>query len=792
MYDLYKLRERDFEAISFTVDEDGKSKLEEKIRVGEEVIGLRDAVNRRFYSLNGDNRGHFQWILKLRSEIDHLKKISQEFQQPSDPLTEGPRPSESPEGPKEQGDVRVYRSLISPEVPMSALDHLPRDSPAVVIKSFLNMAVDGLVDRLYGISPSLDDSRTSVPGSDTAEEQSPSTDDLVIRYILREFLVWKADTKTLARASRTSTIDQFLRHSIPEELEGYIKFFQALGRQDTLHFLRDAVYDYLLPNEGPSTMMILGASVSTDSTGRRMTVEAWDIVHCYFWNLVEWWNVEQLCFSFEDLVLVKRLVALRRYGDSEDTEANWYRPEDDFSQENEIAVLQGFVALLKGFQDPICQQFSSRPGEITEVESRCYLVGRMGKSDPSALPLIKELSVRIARFIVIATDFESTGCWLPFNDKQDDKELPFIRRTRSAKNKDALPDAPWVTEWSVKSILDDVRFIRARREREGFENFHLIIVIDREPGKQFTILQETAEALREVAGDHSTRDIFDRAITESIPASEQETWKEAFLSHHSSAVFDPADVSPHYEGHRVRQWDIVDKFPDFAHSHAEVPKTYSDIRFIRKVLSEMESQEVITLLETFEAPQSTPLLYRGIDGQQDLFFPYQPATPVDDKSIQKKAFMSAEVNIPPGSLYNFAKSYQAKHPDAVFAKGRIHTHYCAWPLRNARKNPANFKTAQGHIYRWNAFPFDECHSTREWQWFLHMAFNEKLSFVRCLRTTFVVCAESRDTAEENMRVLAHEAEKNKLQLSVKPVSLWVGDVDSLGLKKPWKGVPPDA
>ncbi|KAK7722019.1 hypothetical protein SLS63_009300 [Diaporthe eres] len=585
--------------------------------------------------------------------------------------------------------------------------HLDLDDDVVVMKTFLNMALSGLVDKLYEVAPSLNDSKISGSNSNTTEEQKPGVDDHVIRYILREFLVWKADTETLARASQTSNIDKFVRHSTTDELEEYIKLFEVLGRPGTLHFLRDAVYDYLLPDGSPSTVTILGASISTDTAGRRMTVERWDILHSYFWNLVEWWNVEQVCSSFEDVVLVKRLVALRRYDDHEGGEANWFRPEDDVSQE------------------------------------------------------MKKMT---------------TGS--------------FITRTRSSKDKDDLPNVPWSVEWSVHDILADVGTIQVVKDRKAFTDFHVIMIIDRLPGKKFTILQETAEALKMVAGDRTFREIVNGVIDESMPAPEREVWKAALPDDPYSAVVDSGAASPHYEGYRVRQWDIAERFPDFAHNQAKLPQTYSDVRFIRKVLSEMESQNAITLLETFEAPQSMPTLYQSIDGRQDLFFSYRPKPSVDRDSNQFKA---AEVNVPVESLYDFARSYLNSHPEAVFAKGRINVHYCAWPAKvpDRVESPPNFETAEGHIYRWNCIPFDHPYSTQMWQMCLHRVFNQRLPFVRCVHTTFVVCAESPDKADDNLRALTQEAARNDLTLSVKPVALWLGDIELLGLERLWKGVPPD-
>lgn len=368
----------------------------------------------------------------------------------------------------------------------------------------------------------------------------------------------------------------------------------------------------------------------------------------------------------------------------------------------------------------------------------------------------------------------------------------FITRTRSSKDKDDLPNVPWSVEWSVNDILADVGTIQVVKDRKAFTDFHVIIIIDRLPGKKFTILQETGEALKMVAGDRTFREIVNGVIDESIPAPEREVWKAALLDDPYSAVVDSGAASPHYEGHRVRQWDIVERFPDFAHNQAKLPQTYSDVRFIRKVLSEMESQNAITLLETFEAPQSMPMLYQSIDGRQDLFFPYRPKPSVDLDSIMQSRLKAEEVNVAADSLYDFARSYLNSHPEAVFAKGRINVHYCAWPAKvpDRVKSPPNFETAEGHIYRWNVIPFDHPYSTQMWQMCLHRVFSQRLPFVRCVHTTFVVCAESPDKADDNLRALTQEAARNNLTLSFKPASLWLGDIKSLGLERLWKGVPP--
>jgi hypothetical protein len=85
-------------------------------------------------------------------------------------------------------------------------------------------------------------------------------------------LLEKADAETLARANKAESINAFLRRCLPSELQDYIKFFELFGRVDTLHFLRDAVCDYLL-SPGASPTVILGGIVATEDKQRRMTIK---------------------------------------------------------------------------------------------------------------------------------------------------------------------------------------------------------------------------------------------------------------------------------------------------------------------------------------------------------------------------------------------------------------------------------------------------------------------------------------------------------------------------------------
>jgi hypothetical protein len=100
-------------------------------------------------------------------------------------------------------------------------------------------------------------------------------------------------------------------------------------------------------------------------------------------------NLEYFAIKFEDLVLVKTLIACHRYGfgdcDDDDDASNWYSPDEDVSQEYKLAVLQGFIAVIKGISEPPKPAIEIENGIVKERQTRCYLVGRMSKDDTWAL-----------------------------------------------------------------------------------------------------------------------------------------------------------------------------------------------------------------------------------------------------------------------------------------------------------------------------------------------------------------------------------------------------------------------
>jgi hypothetical protein len=81
-----------------------------------------------------------------------------------------------------------------------------------------------LIERLYSIVPSLNDSSFVVLDEVTHAARGSNARDFVIRFLFRD-LLRKADADVLARANRTQSINSFLQESSLEDLRSYFKFF---------------------------------------------------------------------------------------------------------------------------------------------------------------------------------------------------------------------------------------------------------------------------------------------------------------------------------------------------------------------------------------------------------------------------------------------------------------------------------------------------------------------------------------------------------------------------------------
>lgn len=779
----YKQLEKEYTALVVGDTDVSDAVLTEKIARGRQVIKLRDEVNRRFFSDSDGNRGHVRWILKLSKEVDTLEeRLKMEKDETRDrvgPTQEdqtGPT-IEPAESETHRGEF-ICRSLLSPDVPMSELDHLPDDSPVKVLKSNLAMLASTMRQRLYSIVPSLDDSSPVIYHGETGESCTPDVGDKVIRFVLREFILWKADTEVLALASKTDSIDKFLQH-VPSETMEYIKFFENLGRADTLHLLRDAVCDYVLPSDS-STVTILGERIATDNETRKMTVEAWDILYQYFSDYVQWTNVEFFCFRFDDVLLIKRLIALKRYY------PQWY---GGACEEQPFPVLLGFITVTEGSQDPLIP-LSEKEGVITATENRCYLFGRISKHDAMAAMFVQELLRRIAHYIVIVYETDRDGFKSPKVTGQTDvlDNNLWINRSRSADTHARLSQTSWSVKWSLENIRNDVDFLQSYRERNMIKDYVEILIIDRHPGRIFSLYSPVIDALMMLTNDPAEEDIMRSAIRQSIPEDEQTQWINA-CSLEGASIEDRHVGKIHYEGNRLRAWDVQQKQPDLISSSLKTKPSLRDCRLICKTLDEMEASGVISQLKEPHKAYSRPTLLSGTDGLEDLYFHYDFG-PIDEKAL---ALGSLGTSPAPDLLSRFAREFQAAHPDAVFAKGRISVHYCAWPMPAMFPSSwgiPTFCTSEGYLYRWNFHPFDFPLSQRAWQSYVDKTMNGILPFARVVGTTLVVAAKSSGEAGKNLLLMIEATKQKGWKLIVPHTSTWTGDIDNLALSTLWVGISP--
>lgn len=774
--------------------------MKDVVRLGEKVVALRDDVNRRFFSRGTENnRSHIQQILKIKKEVEVLKSriASREHSSADDSIVE--ETTSTATAGNIEGQALVYKSLMSPDVPISELDHLPRDQPVVAMREIADLIRDSYVDKIYKIFPSLNDSTELIHDPELGHEREPHKGDLVIRNAFREFLVWTGDTDILARASETKTIDTFLRHS-STELENFVKFLEALKemRSDTSHFIRDAICDYLLPQDAPC-IALLGGRVASRSPDRKLGVDVWDILYRYFYQEDTWLYLEQYSVGFDDLLLVKQLSALYRYGLPDSDDFSWLHPEDDLSQEFQKTLFFGFVVQTKGFCDPKRRFTYAADGTIEEKESRDYVTGRMSKNDPLAKKLVDELASRLVRFLLIVYDRETGE---PIS-RTGDVENEWICRTRTACSQDHLADAAWEMKWSVKNILDDLSILQSFRDRMMGKDFYEFVIINRMDRPRFDIVESVTDALMQHSGTSCARDTKVHCIRHILPSGEQDDLIEAILDGAPSAAAQSAGAPrSDYEGNRVRAWDIQENHPSILGNQTHsFGWSLVEIDVLSRILSSMEAAGVISQATKFETPKAIPKLLTAMDGHLDLYFDYSPRFRTREEfdawrreNSTGPVSSNATLRLDGHGLRRFADDFKSTNPAAVFAKGTIHSHYNTWPFPRMDAiqvlEKLNFCTPRGHLYHWNHLPFDFPFAFEMWQFLLHCKINCQLPFVRATQTTFVICAETAAEAQNNAERLLAVADKMGWKLSFPAAHRWTGEPGSLDIEVLWRGIPP--
>ncbi|KAI0894036.1 hypothetical protein F4806DRAFT_473720 [Annulohypoxylon nitens] len=781
LYKAYKDREKYYNNIK-TKEKgaDSKEKTKMKIVAGKETLELRNTVNHRFFSLSNNNRGHIRWILKIKSEIHNLE------QGIADPEVEEPVGSPSPTQNDQTVETSVFQSLLDPAIPMSRLEHLPPDHPVVTLKKFTNAIVTATVEKLYSIAPSLNDSPSG---------RLPNERDTIIRFTFRELILHKADADVIVRATKTQSIDTFLRESFIDDLEYYVKFFEAFqeGRSDTFRILRDAICDHILEPE-PSSTTILGAMINTDDSFRMMNTKGWDILWAEFGDIADWWNLEAFAIQFGDLVAAKTLCIMRRYvtsldGPKDENERTWFVPDEDPSQECALAMLQRFLAVAKGSSDPIGPPIKIEHGIAKERQTRCYLVGRMDNKDGYAWQLMQELSERVERFQVLVYDREKKNFPRHLVSPPLADTNPWITRFRSGPEK-TLHRQPWKVDWTFENVIDDVDSLGDMMGNNMKKGYYEFIIIDRTPGGKFEILDVVADALSKLREYPTFLSLYSHAIRIHIPAEDQPYYFEEISRPQFGHLDLTPSMSPRYVGNRIRCWDIPEAVRDILRTvlldKSRVISQYES-RLISDVAADLESNGVISKILEYEPSNICPIIMPGIDGLDDVYFPYDLG-PKEGYAGTGNIFDFDPSN---NDLFEFSETYKRAHPNAIFAKGRVDLPYCAWPcpnLKESRFPRLNFSTPEGRMYRWEKLPFDMPLAPHVWQIFVNTEINSKLHFVRIVQSTLVICGKDLDNAAANLETLLVKGKDHGLKFFVPSPTSWTNDIGKLGLESLWEGV----
>jgi hypothetical protein len=364
----------------------------------------------------------------------------------------------------------------------------------------------------------------------------------------------------------------------------------------------------------------------------------------------------------------------------------------------------------------------------------------------------------------------------------------WINRSRSADTHARLEETVWSVKWSFENIRNDVGFVQSYRERNMVKDYVEILIIDRHPGRIFNLYGLVSDALMMLTSDPTEEEIMRSAIRKTMPEDEQRQWMDA-CSSDGESIEDRHVGNIHYEGTRIRAWDVQQKQPDVIRCSLSIKPSLRDRRLICKILDQMEASGVISQLKEPHKTYSRPTLLHGTDGLEDLYFHYDFG-PIDENAL---ALGPLGTSPAPDSLSRFTHAFQAAHPDAVFAKGRVNVHYCAWPMPavfpSAWGDPT-FCTSEGYLYRWNVHPFDFPLSQCAWQNYVDHTINKRFPFAQCVGTTLVVAATSSAEAGKNLTLLIEATKQKGWRLTVPHTSSWAGDIDSLALSTLWAGISP--
>ncbi|EFQ95628.1 hypothetical protein PTT_05757, partial [Pyrenophora teres f. teres 0-1] len=644
-------------------------------------VELRRQIRDRFYPGGGDIQDYIKWLGKLESDVRQLADslLMQNLQRGPTPETPGvhtgtPHPDRVSLGET----ITILRSPLDPRIPIDSLQGMPDDGTILVLKHFYQDLCADSVRRLYSIVPDLDDSRKQTDSPHQKDQTTVDNGTDIIRAWFRIMVLNDSEASILEHATRSKCIDDFLMGCQASLLEEYCDYFEKAWRPHAVQYLRVAICAQTLAGGDIKTIQLLGGTIPSTTEGLKMTKPCWDILYRWFPTLLTPWTLASICSNFEDYTTICKLLMLRLYND------HWYDPASILS-ECSTGVYMGFIPTSKG-------DFSSSGGLRQEGqlwvqrESRNYLCGQMAIGDPLTQAFLDELRKRTASLYLVV--YEGTHADATVHPTEPDL---FISRHRSAMTLDELKDADYSTTLTLEEIKNHLRMKKTTMYDPIVVDSWQFIIIDREVGLPFRLIDIVQDTLMMLIGDPSPRQMAKRVIREIIPPSVQEIYLDEVHIECTAELRYPPPGEVQHEGNRWRCYDPDAKFLATRQKRMEAQEmTRDDNRFIRRVIEDMERYGIVTLQTEYEEPQTRPIIVQASDGAPDLYFPYEGGSTISESGRSLSLPLP-----PPDCLQDFAEKYKQKHPNAIMAKGSIQTHYCAWPMpaiKSLGKSGLNFAT----------------------------------------------------------------------------------------------------
>ncbi|KAI1533615.1 hypothetical protein PtrSN002B_007777 [Pyrenophora tritici-repentis] len=572
----------------------------QKVMKLRQSVELRRQIRDRFYPGGGDIQDYIKWLGKLESDVRQLADslLMQNLQRGPTPETPGvhtgtPHPDRVSLGET----ITILRSPLDPRIPIDSLQGMPDDGTILVLKHFYQDLCADSVRRLYSIVPDLDDSRKQTDSPHQKDQTTVDNGTDIIRAWFRIMVLNDSEASILEHATRSKCIDDFLMGCQASLLEEYCDYFEKAWRPHAVQYLRVAICAQTLAGGDIKTIQLLGGTIPSTTEGLKMTKPCWDILYRWFPTLLTPWTLASICSNFEDYTTICKLLMLRLYND------HWYDPASILS-ECSTGVYMGFIPTSKG--DFTSSGGLRQEGQLwVQRESRNYLCGQMAIGDPLTQAFLDELRKRTASLYLVV--YEGTHADATVHPTEPDL---FISRHRSAMTLDELKNVDYSTTLTLEEIKNHLRMKKTTMYDPIVVDSWQFIIIDREVGLPFRLIDIVQDTLMMLIGDPSPRQMAKRVIREIIPPSVQEIFLDEVHIECTAELRYPPPGEVQHEGNRWRCYDPDPKLLTARQKRMNAQEmTRDDNRFIRRVIEDMERYGIVTLQTEYEEPQTRPIIY---------------------------------------------------------------------------------------------------------------------------------------------------------------------------------------